>query len=214
MSLNFVLVPIARCVMSVPINWVITKQGIRFSFILSAICSMGGSWLRVTLSHTNPYLCLCGSFLTGIGAMILINSVSRVTVEWFRAEILSSVTFPCVMTTVLSQTTSIILPGLFLSSASSAEDIIAFLRVIAIIVTGPSLLLIIVFVIKDKPDIPPSKSAKAEKNIVGENYFKVLNQLFKNKNYLLVMLVLCLTSGPLNPFQSSLDKTLIGLGYT
>ena len=87
--------------------------------------------------------------------------------EWFRAEILSSVTFPCVMVTVLSQTTSIVLPGLFLSSSSGAEDIIAFLRLIAIIVTGPFIILIIVFVIKDKPEIPPSKSAKAEKNIVG-----------------------------------------------
>jgi hypothetical protein len=146
---------------------VITKKGIRFSFILSALSSVGGSWLRVTLSNTNPYMCLCGSFLTGIGAMILLNSVSRVAVEWFRAEILSSVTFPCVMVTVLSQTTSIVLPGLFLSSSSSAEDIIAFLRLIAIIVTGPFIILIIVFVIKDKPEIPPSKSAKAEKNIVG-----------------------------------------------
>jgi hypothetical protein len=60
-----------------------------------------------------------------------------------------------------------VLPGLFLSSSSSAEDIIAFLRLIAIIVTGPFIILIIVFVIKDKPEIPPSKSAKAEKNIVG-----------------------------------------------
>ena len=37
--------------------------------------------------------------------------------------------------------------------------------------------------------------------------------MFGNKNYLLLMVVFCLTSGPINPFQSSLNKTLIGLGY-
>ena len=62
--------------------------------------------------------------------------------------------------------------------------------------------------------MPPSKAAKAEKSIIKENYFKMVKRLFQNKNYLILMLVVCLTSGPINPFQSSLDKTLIGLGYS
>lgn len=115
-SFNYILVPIARCTMSVPVNWLITKKGIRFSFILSSLCMICGTWLRVTLTADNPYLCLFGSFVAGVGAMILMNSISRVAVEWFRSEIMSVVTFPCVLLTVLSQTVSMVLPGLFLSS--------------------------------------------------------------------------------------------------
>jgi hypothetical protein len=88
------------------------------------------------------------------------------------------------------------------------------MRLIAIIVSGPNLILILVFSIRAKPKMVPSKAAKAEKNIIKENYFKVVKKLFKNKNYLLLMVVVCLTSGPIIAFQSSLDKTLIGLGYS
>ena len=57
----------------------------------------------------------------------------------------------------------ITIPGIFVSSSSTADEIIAFLRLEAVIVTVPFVLLIILF--REKPPLPPSKAAEAFNNI-------------------------------------------------
>lgn len=84
MTLNFLFFPISHCIFAVPVNWSLTKLGIRFSYIVAAITMIVGVWLRTTLTSENPYVCLLGSLLSGGSGLILLSSGSKVTLNWFK----------------------------------------------------------------------------------------------------------------------------------
>ena len=84
MTLNFLFFPISHCIFAVPVNWSLTKLGIRFSYIVAAIMMVVGVWLRTTLTSENPYVCLLGSLLSGGSGLILLSSGSKVTLNWFK----------------------------------------------------------------------------------------------------------------------------------
>jgi hydrogenase-4 membrane subunit HyfE len=81
--------------------------------------------------------------------LILLSSGSKVTLNWFKKEHVTPVTFVCVLANLLSLSIGLFLPGLFISPSSTQSDIIGFLRMEAIIVSVPFLLLAIF--IREKP---------------------------------------------------------------
>jgi MFS family permease len=127
-TLNYLIFPISATLFSPLINWLITKHGIRTSYYLAAALMLAGVWLRTSLSHDNPYLCLLGSLLAAIACNFLMNSASKLTTHWFRTDIANLVTFFSVLINILSASVSLFLPGLFLNSKSTEQEYINFLR--------------------------------------------------------------------------------------
>jgi len=123
----------------------------RVSFFIGAILLVVGVWLRTMLSEGNSLVCLFGSLLAGVGGMFIYNTPSKLAFNWFKSEAVATVTFVCVLTNLFSNTIGLILPGLFITSQSSQDDILFFLRMEAIIVTIPFLFLLIFF--REKPKI-------------------------------------------------------------
>lgn len=87
----------------------------------------------------------------------MMNSASKVTMNWFRSEVMTSVTFVSALSTMLSLSFSSIIPGFLLDSSSTKEDVTYFLRFEAILITVPFVLLTLLF--REKPEFPPSKTA-------------------------------------------------------
>jgi hypothetical protein len=49
-TLNYLFFPISHCIFAMPVNWTLTKRGLRFSYIIAAIAMIAGVWLRTTLT--------------------------------------------------------------------------------------------------------------------------------------------------------------------
>ena len=128
MTLNFLFFPISHCIFAMPVNWALTKRGIRFSYIIASIAMIAGVWLRTTLTESDPYVCLLGSLLCGGSGLILLSSGSKVTLNWFKKEHLTPVTFICVLVNFLSLSIGLSLPGMFINPDSTQAEIIDFLR--------------------------------------------------------------------------------------
>ena len=127
-SLNYLICPIAHAVVAFPVNWMLTKKGIRFSYYVGSATMILGVWLRTTLSDSNPYLCLFGSFLSGGSGLFIMNSASKITLNWFRQEVFTLVTFATVMTTFVSIAGGLFVPALLLNAERKADDVVYFLR--------------------------------------------------------------------------------------
>jgi len=97
----------------------LTKKGIRVSYYIAAALMIVGIWLRTTLSADGAYLCLLGSFLCGGSGLFVMNSASKITMNWFRSEVMTIVTFGSVLATFVSLAASLGLPGLMLDSKST-----------------------------------------------------------------------------------------------
>lgn len=127
-SLNYLIFPISHALFATPVNWCLTKKGIRVSYYIAAVTMIAGAWLRTTLTAGNPYICLLGSVLCGFGYLFILNSASKITLNWFRSEVLTQVTFVSVLSNIASLSGSLIMPGLFLNSKSTQQDVIGFFR--------------------------------------------------------------------------------------
>jgi FLVCR family feline leukemia virus subgroup C receptor-related protein len=130
----------------------------RPGFIVGGVLVIIGVWLRILLEVGNPTYCLMGSALAAVGNIFIINTPSKVAINWFSVERVPLVTFTGILCTLISLTLGASIPGFIINSDSTPDDIRKFLFIEACIVTVPFILLIILF--RERPKNPPSKAAK------------------------------------------------------
>lgn len=163
-TLNSLLFPIAHTLFAFPCNYLITTYGVRLSYYLGGGLVVAGVWLRMLLMDGNGYFCLLGSLVSAVGGIFILNTSSKIAFGWFRTEQVPLVTFLCVMGNLLSMAVGLALPGMVIHSNSQQEDVLAFLRLEAVMITVPMVLLMVV--IREKPPVPPSASAAAAALVV------------------------------------------------
>lgn len=105
----------------------------------------------------------------------------------------------------------ITMPGIFITPTSSVDDILAFLRLEAIIVTIPFIILVILF--REKPLKPPSKAAQAFNVAKKGSYFEIIKQLFGNREYIKLCITMALNYGICIAYFAVLEQLLVGIGY-
>ena len=81
--------------------------------------------------------------MSGGSGLVIMNSASKIVLNWFRAEMLTVVIFATVLSTLVSIAAGLFVPSFLLDEASTQEDVIDFLRFEALLVTIPFLLLVI-----------------------------------------------------------------------
>ena len=81
--------------------------------------------------------------MSGGSGLVIMNSASKIVLNWFRAEMLTVVIFATVLSTLVSIAAGLFVPSFLLNEASTQEDVIDFLRFEALLVTIPFLLLVI-----------------------------------------------------------------------
>ena len=106
----------------------LTKKGIRVTYYIGTVVMIMGVWLRTTLTDGNPYLCLLGSFLSGSSGLVIMNSASKITLNWFRKDVLTFVTFFSVLASYISIAGGLFVPAFLVNSNSSRDDFEYFLR--------------------------------------------------------------------------------------
>lgn len=211
-TLNALLFTIAHPLFAFPCNWVLNRYGMRISFICGGVLVVAGVWLRLLLEVGNPFFCLLGSALAAVGNIFILNTPSKVALNWFSTDRVPIVTFTGILATLISLTIGASIPGFLIDEDSTPQEIKDFLFIEAIVVTVPYVFLMIFF--REKPEHPPSKAAKATNNKERENYKSLLKKLFSNAQYLKLMVAMTLNYGTLTALLMVLDQTLKGIGYT
>jgi MFS family permease len=211
-SLNTLMFPIAHTIFAFPCNWILNKKGIRISYYIAAIFAITGVWLRTLLAPGQPYICLLGSLLSAIGGIFILNTPSRLAITWFKFETVPFITFTGVLINLVSMALGLTIPGALITPDSSKENISSFLRLEAIIVTVPFIILAIL--IREKPELPPSKAALVINTVKPGHYIKILKSLFTNLEYIKLSLSMALTFGVCIGFLAVLERVLVGIGYT
>ena len=126
---------------------------------------------------------------------------------WFRPVVAPRVTTLGVMANMASIGLGVVLPSLFIHEDSNHHDstdmknnIRMMLIYEAAIVTVPAILLIAL--IRNKPKVPPSFAAGVESK---SNYKQDLKTLFKNKNYLWLLLSMSMSYGSLTCYTTCIE---------
>jgi hypothetical protein len=112
--MNALLFTIAHPLFAFPCNWLLNKYGMRISFIVGGVFVIAGVWLRILLEVDNSYFCLAGSALAAIGNIFVLNTPSKIALNWFRVEKVPIVTFTGILISILSLTFGASVPGFFI----------------------------------------------------------------------------------------------------
>lgn len=118
-TLNALLFTIAHPVFALPCNWLINKYGMRFGFIVGAVLLVGGVWLRLLLAVGQSFYCLLGSMLAAIGNIFILNTPSKVALNWFSKERVDIVTFSGILVGLLSITIGASVPSFLIDKNTS-----------------------------------------------------------------------------------------------
>ena len=110
-TLNALLFTIAHPIFAFPCNWLISRFGMRPCFILGTILVCAGIWLRLLLEVGQSAFCLLGSGLAAIGNIFVLNTPSKVALNWFSKEKVGIVTFTGILGALLSNTIGASVPS-------------------------------------------------------------------------------------------------------
>ena len=117
----------------------------RVSFVVGAILVSSGMWLRILLDVGLSVYCLLGSFLAAVGNIFILNTPSKLAINWFSKERVGIVTFTGILMNLLSITIGASTPTLFINENTSVDEVKTFLFWEAVAVTIPMLLLAVLF---------------------------------------------------------------------
>lgn len=149
---------------------------------------VAGVWLRLLLEVGNPF-CLLGSALAAVGNIFILNTPSKVALNWFSTDRVPICHLHGHLATLISLTIGASIPGFLIDEDSLPQEIKDFLFIEAIVVTVPY---IPDDLLPGEAGTPSSKAAKATNNTERENYKSLLKKLFSNAQYLKLMVAMTL----------------------
>ena len=164
---------------------------------------MAGVWMRL-LIETSLVPVIMGSFLEALGNIFIINSPSKFASTWFRPSMIAKVTTMGVMCNLASLGLGVALPSVFVNEESTKSDVVKLLMYEAIIVSVPCLL--VLFLFRGKPKTPPSHAADIKND---RNYTQDLKMLFKNRNYLFLLVAVSMSYGSLTCFTTVIEYIIL-----
>ena len=96
-------------------------------FIGAALLVCSGVWLRLLLEVDRSVFCLLGSALAAIGNIAVLNTPSKVALNWFRKERVGIVTFTGVLGSIISNTIGASVPSYIIKKSSTVDEVRQFL---------------------------------------------------------------------------------------
>ena len=115
----------------------------RIGCAIGGVILIGGVWLRTLLDVGQPVYCIIGSALAAFGNIFILNSPSKLASQWFRPQTVPAIISIAVLFSNISITLGAAVPGLVIGEDAHADEIINFLRLEAIVISGPIILMIV-----------------------------------------------------------------------
>ena len=206
-SLSIDLLSISYMIMfivfSLPASWAIDRFGYRPSLITGALLTAVFSVVRAAFAH-NFTVVLIAQFFIAVGQPFLLNISTKVPANWFPFNERS--TAAGILT--MAQYVGFAIPML-LSPVLAAQNGIPYtLWVFAIIAVVSAVLCIVLT--REKPRLLPPGPAATKEDFSAAS----IKKLFKNRAYLLVLLVCFVSMGIFNTVLTVLESILLPHGIT
>jgi MFS family permease len=196
MSFMIVYIPVAFLA-----SWLIDKYDFKVGAGIGAVLTAIFGFLRIFTVGSFELVLIFQIFLA-IGQPFLLNSVTKLSANWFPESERTTATGIALISSFLGNAIGLFLtPFLALISFQSINIVYGILAL-------ASGILFIVFA-KNKPPTPPSSEIRTEKVFMVEG----LRQLFKNKDFLILFAVFLVGLGVFNTVLTFIEGIVIPRGY-
>ena len=200
----------------IPQGWLIDNYSTRLGIIIASACTLVGSALKL-LVNKDPTLagCFVGQFFSGLFQPALLNSPGKIAANWFREDIRTVVCTIC----CLADTVGIFVGFLwnlgFIKADASQEEFKdqVFKYMLSEFILNIVFCIPAFFIIKDKPDIPPSPS-QAEDNSEKPGLIQSLKMLFTNIRFVYLLISTLFVVGYYDVMGTIINSLFVMYGVT
>ncbi|CAH0555889.1 unnamed protein product [Brassicogethes aeneus] len=192
-----------------PVSYLIEKYDMKITAISSTGLTLIGNVIKIFATPKDKfYLVIVGQGFCALGQVYMISIPSKFAALWFGAKEVSTACALAVLGTQFGAALGSIMPT-FLVKDGTDEQVREDLMTMVTIHAGSSavILLIVLIFFRAKPKLPPSQS---QLNLLQSEdittYWASLKKLFKNKDFLIVLLCFGMSNGLFNSFGIVLNS--------
>ena len=174
----------------IPEGWLIDNYSTRLGIIIASATTLAGSGLKLLVNKdTSLASCFIGQFLSGSFQPALLNSPGKIAANWFRENIRTVVCTICCLADTVGIFVGFLWNLAFIKENSSTNDFKdqVFNYMLSEFILNLVFCIPAFFIIKDKPDKPPSPS-QVEDNKEKPNLIQSLKMLFSNVRFIYLLI--------------------------
>ncbi|XP_055042528.2 heme transporter FLVCR1 [Misgurnus anguillicaudatus] len=198
-----------------PATWLLDKKGLRMTALLGAGLNAVGAWVKCASVGPNLFwVTMTAQIICSVAQVFILGLPSRIASVWFGPSEVSTACATAVLGNQLGVAIGFLLPPVLVPNTAEDKELMGYN--ISIMFYGTAaistlLFFLTVFVIKDKPPLPPSKAQAVLCETPDEDYSykKSIINLFKNKPFILLLISYGIMTGTFYSVSTLLNRMII-----
>ncbi|XP_054721590.1 feline leukemia virus subgroup C receptor-related protein 2-like [Uloborus diversus] len=196
-----------------PANWILEKKGLRFAVLLGSFGTCLGSWVKCASLVPGRFpITMFGQTIVAASQVFILGIPSQLAGVWFSAEEVSRACAVGVFGNQLGIALGFVLPPLIVPNSPNQDDIARGLSVLfySISVITTVLFIAIIFLFKEKPELPPSRAQAAVLNCDSRvGYWSSILNLIRNLHYMLLLITYGINVGVFYAISTLLNQMVL-----
>uniref|UniRef100_A0A672PTU0 Feline leukemia virus subgroup C receptor-related protein 1-like n=1 Tax=Sinocyclocheilus grahami TaxID=75366 RepID=A0A672PTU0_SINGR len=198
-----------------PATWLLDKKGLRMTALLGAGLNALGAWVKC--ASVGPglfWVTMTAQIICSVAQVFILGLPSRIASVWFGPREVSTACAAAVLGNQLGVAIGFLLPPVLVPNTADNKELMGHnISIMFYGTAGISTLLffLTVFVIKDRPALPPSKAQAVLSTGPAEDYSykKSIINLFKNKPFILLLISYGIMTGSFYSVSTLLNQMII-----
>ncbi|XP_042633989.1 feline leukemia virus subgroup C receptor-related protein 1-like isoform X2 [Cyprinus carpio] len=198
-----------------PATWLLDKKGLRMTALLGAGLNALGAWVKC--ASVGPglfWVTMTAQVICSVAQVFILGLPSRIASVWFGPREVSTACATAVLGNQLGVAIGFLLPPVLVPNTADDKDLMGHnISIMFYGTAGLSTLffLLTIFVVKDRPPLPPSKAQAVLSTVPAEDYSykKSIINLFKNKPFILLLISYGIMTGSFYSVSTLLNQMMI-----
>ncbi|MHA1376809.1 MAG: MFS transporter [Candidatus Helarchaeota archaeon] len=209
LSLSFMIVYIPVTFLA---SWILDKYDFKVGTVIGALIIAIFGFLRI-FTTGNYMLVLIFQLILAVGQPFLLNSITKLSANWFPPEERTTSSGIGLMSIFLGTALGLFITPLIVGGINLIEILKGFPNFQSMLITygivSLTVGIIYIIFIKNRPPTPPSSEITVEKVLM----FNGLKQIFHNSNFIILVLAFFVGLGIFNTILTLIEGILIPKGH-
>ncbi|KAG1938429.1 feline leukemia virus subgroup C receptor-related protein [Pimephales promelas] len=197
-----------------PVSWLLDKQGLRVIALVATALNCAGTWIKVASARPDLFpVTFLGQFMCSVAQVFILGMPSRIASVWFGSDEVSTACSIGVFGNQLGIAIGFLVPPILVPNVDDLDTLASNIRVMFYITAGVAtfLFVLVVFVFQERPEIPPTHSQAAARQISPESYSYTASivRLLRNKAFILLVITYGLNVGCFYAVSTLLNRMII-----
>ncbi|XP_042074167.1 feline leukemia virus subgroup C receptor-related protein 2 isoform X3 [Haplochromis burtoni] len=197
-----------------PVTWLLDIKGLRVTALIANALNCAGTWIKVASAKPSLFwVTMLGQFMSSFAQVFILGMPSRLASVWFGANEVSTACSIGVFGNQLGIAIGFLVPPILVPNVDDMDELAHHISIMFYISAGmaTAILVLVVIVFQEKPEIPPSQAQAQARNMQPDEYSYTASilSLLRNKPFMLLVVSYGLNVGCFYAISTLLNRMII-----